>query len=194
MSLPVIVAAEAVGTVCLTGRPEEVHRFGLVVRRQTELLLEEAALLRSRLLHERAVDDFIRDVARCTILRCWTRTRWMGGRPSWTDPGTGADGRRTRRAPGRRGQDGPAPVFRMSLLRTVREFFSGSQDLAGQILAGRYAVLHASATQPGGFIGRCKLLAELIGERHGLDIWIAVGPEGTGMAGTRPRPSGSGPR
>src|SRR6201989_475033 len=54
ISLPIIVGAEAIGTVCLTGSPEDVRRFGLVVQRQTELLLEEAALLRSRLLHERA--------------------------------------------------------------------------------------------------------------------------------------------
>ena len=36
---------------------------GLVVQRQTELLLEEAALLCSRLLYEQAVDDFLRDIA-----------------------------------------------------------------------------------------------------------------------------------
>ena len=33
------------------------------MQRQTELLLEEAALLRSRLLHEQAVDDFLGDIA-----------------------------------------------------------------------------------------------------------------------------------
>ncbi|MFJ8021536.1 sugar diacid recognition domain-containing protein [Streptomyces sp. NPDC096311] len=63
MSLPVTVGTEAVGTVCLTGDPAEVRRFGLVVQRRAEILLEEAAPLRSWLLHERAVDDCVRDLA-----------------------------------------------------------------------------------------------------------------------------------
>ena len=50
------------GRVCLTGDPDEVRRLGLVVQRQPEILLEEAALLRPRLLHERAVDDCGREV------------------------------------------------------------------------------------------------------------------------------------
>ena len=82
----------------------------------------------------------------------------------------------------RAGQDGTAAVFRISL-RTVREFFGGSQDLAGEITAGRYAVLHAMDTVSGDLTGRCQLLADLIRQRHGLDTWIAVGKEQAGLAG-----------
>jgi carbohydrate diacid regulator len=180
ISLPIIVGAEAIGTVCLTGSPEEVRRFGLVVQRQTELLLEEAALLRSRLLHEQAVDDFLRDIALHD--------------PEVMDPDTlqgraAALGLTLARAHTavvldvRAGQHGTAAVSRISLLRTVREFFGSSQDLAGEITAGRYAVLHATDTVSGELTGRCQLLADLIRQRHGLDTRIAAGGPAAGLAG-----------
>jgi carbohydrate diacid regulator len=80
-------------------------------------------------------------------------------------------------------QDGTAAVFRISLLRTVREFFGSNQDLAGEITAGRYAVLHAMDTVSGDLTGRCQLLADLIRQRHGLDTWIAAGEPAAGLAG-----------
>ena len=180
ISLPIIVGAEAIGTVCLTGSPEEVRRFGLVVQRQTELLLEEAALLRSRLLHEQAVDDFLRDIALhdpevMDPDTLQARAAALGLTPALAHTAVVLDVRA--------GQDGTAAVFRISLLRTVREFFGSSQDLAGEITAGRYAVLHATDTVSGDLTGRCQLLADLIRQRHGLDTWIAVGEPAAGLAG-----------
>jgi carbohydrate diacid regulator len=180
ISLPIIVGAEAVGTVCLTGSPEEVRRFGLVVQRQTELLLEEAALLRSRLLREQAVDDFLRDIALhdpevMDPDTLQARAAALGLTPALAHTAVVLD---VRARP-----DGTAAVFRISLLRTVREFFGSSQDLAGEITAGRYAVLHAMDTVSGDLTGRCQLLADLIRQRHGLDTWIAAGEPAAGLAG-----------
>ena len=180
ISLPIIVGAEAIGTVCLTGSPEEVRRFGLVVQRQTELLLEEAALLRSRLLHEQAVDDFLRDIALhdpevMDPDTLQARAAALGLTPALAHTAVVLD---VRARP-----DGTAAVFRISLLRTVREFFGSSQDLAGEITAGRYAVLHAMDTVSGDLTGRCQLLADLIRQRHGLDTWIAAGEPAAGLAG-----------
>ena len=180
ISLPIIVGAEAIGTVCLTGSPEEVRRFGLVVQRQTELLLEEAALLRSRLLREQAVDDFLRDIALhdpevMDPDTLQARAAALGLTPALAHTAVVLD---VRARP-----DGTAAVFRISLLRTVREFFGSSQDLAGEITAGRYAVLHAMDTVSGDLTGRCQLLADLIRQRHGLDTWIAAGEPAAGLAG-----------
>lgn len=175
MSLPILVGAEAVGTVCLTGDPDEVRRFGLVVQRQTEILLEEAALLRSRMLHERAVDDCVRDIALYD--------------PEVVDAETvearlaelGLDPRLPRtcvvldvRAGG---------VSRMSLMRTVREVFGGGQDVAGELAAGRYAVLHASPKSAHGPAERCSALVDRVRERHGLDARVGVAEPGRGVAG-----------
>lgn len=63
VTLPLVVAREAVGTVGITGTPRQVRRFGLLVRRQTEMLMEESALVRSRLLHERALEELVAQVA-----------------------------------------------------------------------------------------------------------------------------------
>jgi carbohydrate diacid regulator len=48
ITLPLVIDSRAVGTVGITGAPGRVRRFGLVVRRQTEILLQESAQLRSR--------------------------------------------------------------------------------------------------------------------------------------------------
>jgi len=171
-SLPIIVGAEAVGTVGLTGEPEEVRRFGLVVRRQTEILLEEAALLRSRLLHERAVDDCVRNIALYD--------------PDVVDAESvearlaelGMDPRRPRTAVVLDVRAGG--VSRLSLLRTVREVFDGGQDVAGELAAGRYAVLRAEA---GGLVERCSALVERLRDRHAADARAGVGEPGRGVAG-----------
>src|SRR5208283_2774280 len=116
-----------------------------------------ALLLRSRLLHDWAVDDFLRDVALYN--------------PEVVDPDTlearAAELGLTRGLARtavvldvRAGQDGTAAVSRISLLRTVREFFGGSEDLAREITAGRYAALHAMDTVHGDLSGRCQLACE----------------------------------
>ncbi|MCF6470595.1 sugar diacid utilization regulator [Nonomuraea sp. MG754425] len=63
ITLPLVVAGDAVGTVGITGSPSRVRRFGLVVRRQTEILLKESVALRSGLLRERATEELCRDLA-----------------------------------------------------------------------------------------------------------------------------------
>jgi carbohydrate diacid regulator len=62
ITLPLVIGGEAVGTVGITGSPRQVRRFGLLVRRQTEILLEQAALLRSRMLRERALEDLVGEI------------------------------------------------------------------------------------------------------------------------------------
>jgi carbohydrate diacid regulator len=62
ITLPLVIGGEAVGTVGITGSPRQVRRFGLLVRRQTEILLEEAALLRNRLQRERGLESLVSDI------------------------------------------------------------------------------------------------------------------------------------
>ncbi|MFF7470782.1 sugar diacid recognition domain-containing protein [Streptomyces sp. NPDC008092] len=63
MTLPLIAGGQAVGTVGITGTPAQVRRFGLLVKRQTEILLRESVMLRSRLLAERAGEKLLADIA-----------------------------------------------------------------------------------------------------------------------------------
>src|SRR5258707_1187672 len=62
MTLPIVHEGAAVGTVGITGSPAQARRFGLVVKRQTEILLEEAVLLRTRMTRERVLESLLRDL------------------------------------------------------------------------------------------------------------------------------------
>jgi carbohydrate diacid regulator len=63
ITLPLLIGDQAVGTVGITGSPRQVRRFGILVRRQTEILLQESEVLRSRLLRERALERLVAEVA-----------------------------------------------------------------------------------------------------------------------------------
>lgn len=63
ITLPLVVDGEAVGTVGITGSPRQVRRFGLLVRRQTEILLQEADLVRGKMAHERALENLVTEIA-----------------------------------------------------------------------------------------------------------------------------------
>jgi carbohydrate diacid regulator len=62
VTIPLIVDGEVVGTVGLSGSPEQVVQFGLVVKRQTEILMQEAARIGSRMTHERATAELLREI------------------------------------------------------------------------------------------------------------------------------------
>jgi carbohydrate diacid regulator len=62
VTIPLIVDGDVVGTVGLSGSPDEVVRFGLVVKRQTEILMQEAARIGSRMTHERATAQLLREI------------------------------------------------------------------------------------------------------------------------------------
>jgi carbohydrate diacid regulator len=62
VTIPLIVDGDVVGTVGLSGSPDEVVRFGLVVKRQTEILMQEAARIGSRMTHERATAELLREI------------------------------------------------------------------------------------------------------------------------------------
>ncbi len=62
VTIPLIIDGNVVGTVGLSGSPEQVEQFGLVVKRQTEILMQEAARIGSRLTHERATAELVREI------------------------------------------------------------------------------------------------------------------------------------
>jgi len=62
MTLPIVHRGVGVGTVGITGSPERIRRFGQVVKRQTEILLDESVLLRSRMTRERVLETLLRDL------------------------------------------------------------------------------------------------------------------------------------
>ena len=79
MTLPIVHDGVGVGTVGITGTPARVRRFGQVVKRQTEILLDEAVLLRSRMTRERVLENLLRDLLNYD----------PDSLPDLTDPGPG---------------------------------------------------------------------------------------------------------
>ncbi len=62
VTIPLVIDDTVVGTIGLSGSPDEVVQFGLVVKRQTEILMQEAARIGTRMMHERATAELLREI------------------------------------------------------------------------------------------------------------------------------------
>ncbi|MEU4288237.1 sugar diacid recognition domain-containing protein [Kribbella sp. NPDC026596] len=140
MTLPIVIDGEAVGTVGITGSPRQVRRFGLVVRRQTEILLQESVELRSLLLRERALEELVRDIGSfdpdvVDPAFLVARAKELGF--DLTVPRTVVVVEMDEPLPG---GTGDVATLRPEVLRTLRQTF-GSAALVAGMTAGRFAVL-----------------------------------------------------
>ncbi|HEV3359326.1 MAG TPA: sugar diacid recognition domain-containing protein [Pseudonocardiaceae bacterium] len=135
MTLPIVLDGEALGTVGITGSPARIHRFGLLVQRHTEILVREAILLRSRLVRDRAVTDFVRDIA------LFDDDVITGAALTQRAAELGIDLDRPRIAIV---IDLPAEDGAVSAVRTVRESFHDPHDVVAETATGRITVLHAA--------------------------------------------------
>jgi carbohydrate diacid regulator len=183
MTLPILLDGVAVGTVGLTGPPRRVRPFGLVVQRQTEILLREAIVMRSRMLRDRALSDLVRDIALydqdATDTEALTeRARELGLIPALPRtvllvevavPNSAAP-----------------PEPHAAVVRTVREEFHHPQDVVGEVTAGRIGVLHHLAGERASDAGlheRCtRLLAQLLRSHHAAGR-IGIGEQADRLAG-----------
>ena len=182
VTLPIVIDGEAVGTVGITGSPGQVKRFGQVVKRQTEILLQESLLLRSRLLRERAVEDLLREIAHFD--------------PDVVGPGDlvaraaelGYDLRASRVAvladigSGHRVDD----MLRAVPVRVIRETFADSQDLVATVAPGRVAVFHQTRERAvRELIPACQTIARSLSRRLSAPVRIGVGTAASSVAELR---------
>lgn len=169
MTLPILIDGEAVGTVGITGSPRQVRRFGLVVRRQTEILLQESLEVRSRLLRERALEELVRDIGSfdADVLD----PEFLDGRAAelgydLTVPRTvlivAVD----------------EPVGQ-ELLRTLRDAL-GPRALVATMTSGRLAALPAVGTRSPSDLASATV--DAVARRNELRCRVAVGGTGTGAA------------
>lgn len=193
MTLPIMVDGEAVGTVGITGAPARVRRFGPVVRRHTEILLRESVSLRTHLLRERAVEDLVAEIgaadpglsnARLVLARArelgyqletWRVVALIEVSPRPTEPSASTL---------------DLSVMRTDLVRTVRDRFTGPQDIVAATAAGRIAVLHRLGRRPTAedertVAAECRRVVREIGVRHARTARAAIGGEAESVAGLR---------
>jgi carbohydrate diacid regulator len=136
MTLPIVHRGVGVGTVGITGTPAEARRFGQVVKRQTEILLDESVLLRSRMTRERVLETLLRDLLNYDVdhLRdITTRARDFGfdlslPRQAVLVEVAGAE------------QPEDSPVS-SSALRLIRELFHNPQDISASLSSVSHIVL-----------------------------------------------------
>lgn len=175
MTLPILTDGRAVGTVGITGSPRQVRRFGLVVRRQTEILLQESLALRSNLLRERSLEELARDLAAFD--------------PELVDPGfliarareLGYDLTRPRTVLILELEDAPSQV--PTVLRALRDAFTPA-DLVTTQTSGRFVVLPTVRPAPDSSGAEVRLgLARAAVRAVGLPCRAAAGGIGSDVAG-----------
>lgn len=170
-TLPIVHLGAVVGTVGITGIPEQVTRFGQVVKRQTEILLEEAVLLRTGMTRERVLESLLRDLL-------------------VYDPDQPADVSARARDFGfdlslpRRTVvlevSGSATLDTAfsSPLRLIREVFHGTQDITGSISPVRHVVLQRHDEAAGsGNLAALSALAGRISESVAGTCTIGIGDQ-----------------
>ncbi len=171
VTIPLVIDDEVVGTIGLSGSPEEVVQFGLVVKRQTEILMQEAARIGTRMTHERATAELLREicewhhsgVAKTHLLR---RGRALGH-----------DLNLARRIVlVQRTGIGPEADSEQ-VIRVVEEVFASSEHLVAPL--ARMVV--AIATPEGEAIRRCNELVTAA-EARGLWVRVAIGSIGSGIS------------
>lgn len=192
VTLPLITNGQAVGTVGITGTPAQVRRFGLLVKRQTEILLRESVMLRSRLLAERAAEKLLTDIAsydpqvvegdflvfRAAELGFDLRLRRVAVAFEVSVPHP---------APRRQGgtQTRDMALVRSELLRTVGEIFADPQDIVAATAPGWIGVLHrlpAGSSTPS-LVAGCRRVTDLIAAQDGLVARAGIGEPATSVGG-----------
>ena len=167
VTIPLVIDDTVVGTIGLSGSPEEVVQFGLVVKRQTEILMQEAARIGTRMTHERATAELLREicewhhsgVAKAQLLR---RARTLGH-----------DLNLARRVVLVQSEDTEAEVA----VRVVEAVFSSASDL----IAPLARMVVAVAAPDEAVTDRCR---ELVAgaQARGSKVRVAIGSAGSGVA------------
>ncbi|MGP4009375.1 CdaR family transcriptional regulator [Streptomyces sp. 4N124] len=191
VTLPLVTDGQAVGTVGITGTPAQVRRFGLLVKRQTEILLRESVMLRSRLLAERATETLLADIAsydpqvvegdflvfRAAELGYDLRLQRVAVAFEVSVPATAA---RRQGAPTR-----DMALVRSELLRTVREVFADPQDIVATTAPGWIGVLRRlpARTKVASLIDDCRRITDIIAAQDGLNARAGIGEPAVSVAG-----------
>jgi carbohydrate diacid regulator len=192
ITLPIVLGETALGTVGITGSPGQVRRFGLVVKRQTEILLQESVLLRSRLLRERALEDLVRDIAYFDAdvvepdLIAY-RAGELGYDLNAPRVAVVVD----LVAPPNHGEvTGPdESTARLALLQTMRATFTGTHDVVAAMPSDRFVALHRVPSarpvdgQHDDLQALCHKAVDEIARRHGLTAALGIGDIATTVIG-----------
>ena len=192
VTLPVVLENRTVGTVGITGNPQEVKRFGMVVKSQTEIMLRESLHLRMALLQEKALESLVYDIANydpaivepeAIVARgeelgydlSLSRVSLVVDLAQFTHLATSY-----RLSPDNRTPELELQSLKSGVLRTIKDVFGDEQDLATSIGTGKFGVLHSLWPEEAKHATsrtrvRCRKLTESIQARHDIVANIGIG-------------------
>ena len=170
LTLPIVHDGVGVGTVGITGSPARVRRFGQVVKRQTEILLDEAVLLRSRMTRERVLETLLRDLLNYdpdNLADMTNRARDFGFHLSLPRRAVAIELAGPE-------EHQPNPVS-STPLHLIRDHFHNPQDISCSLSATSYIVLRCH--YDGRRLDRSDLmeLSDRINTQLGFDAHIGIG-------------------
>ncbi|MBL3593430.1 MAG: helix-turn-helix domain-containing protein [Synergistaceae bacterium] len=184
VTLPIELAGEIVGSVAIAGPPDEVIRFGHLVRREAEVFLKERMLLEAQLLREGARQHLVQEIYAFSggdMDRDFLLAR---GREMAIDLALPRLCIVIDLAPFLTGEakaeEGPA---RRRIAAEIEGAFRGHQDLTALLGSDKLVVIPAVPRKGGAFLeeltGRCRSLAESL-DRRGRPISFGIGPTAEG--------------
>jgi carbohydrate diacid regulator len=171
VTIPLIIDDKVVGTIGLSGSPEEVVQFGLVVKRQTEILMEEAARIGMRMTHERATAELLRDICE------WHHSQVPKSQLLRRGRTLGHDLTLARTMVLIQGEDSRLEAESDRIAHQVGETFHSAQDLVAPLSRRVVAVATPNVTD---VMDRCLALVAAA-QTRGLTVRIAVGSTGSGI-------------
>ncbi|BBX36539.1 sugar diacid utilization regulator [Mycolicibacterium mageritense DSM 44476 = CIP 104973] len=177
VTVPLIIDDDVVGTVGLSGSPDQVEQFGLVVKRQTEILMQEAARIGTRMTRERAVAELLREVcewhhSRVPKAQLLRRARTMGY--DLTQP------RRIVLVHWEESDTGPDEPDPAQMIRDVETVFHAEGDLVAALSRTVIAVATPDDEKSRPVGQRC---AELMSDQVATQGFrIAIGSRASGVA------------
>ncbi|QPP07971.1 hypothetical protein G4Z16_17930 [Streptomyces bathyalis] len=140
ITLPLVIDGTAIGTVAIAGSPRRVRQFGLVVRRQTEILLEQAVIIKSRMLREHAMQDLLRDIVFFDPEVMEPEALELRAAELGFDPDIRRAVLLAKFDPI---SEASAELGPVRPLRIVREVFDAVQDVTVELTSGRIVILHS---------------------------------------------------
>ncbi|WP_146359817.1 CdaR family transcriptional regulator [Arthrobacter yangruifuii] len=184
VTLPILLNGHAVGTVGITGPPGQVTRFGLMVERQTEILLQQASLLRSTVQRERELEDLVREILAFDSLVTDAQTLVDRANEQAVDL------RRTRvgiavQVLGRRPEPATATEWLPRELILLRENFAHRQTIAVSIAANRYVVFAPAPNGTQETEEQARRCVEQFRVRLHSDVEMGIGTQATGPLNLR---------
>ncbi len=172
ITMPITIDGATIGTVGIAGPPRTVRKLGRLVQRQTEILLRESLAHRTRVLHENAVAQLVRDIVmydeRVLEERVLTaRAEELGYDLSGDRVAITVEPRDDRR-----------PLR----IQAVREVFPGREDIVTELAPERCLVLHRTGRAPRErLVERCRSVLDTLRLRGGSDVRLGVGGIGRGV-------------